>query len=240
MALQFPSQYSCTPSLFIFLTEVNCLSLNLFLTTSSHFSWRYRALWAHTYIFSMSDWRKNTSKSFQIVSHPWIKGRPHPLKWCNTNWDGHYVECFLWHSQVLQLPHLALLCSLWIVPWPSVSLLPTDKPSPATESASPAPVQIFCTSILTSCSWNHLFVFSTRSGPASCLPWLPFTDAFLTPQTNSVFVLLVRGSSLSLPISSSRSLPSLGLHNNWNTDFHMSIWIHQISSLEFLSMFSIM
>lgn len=122
MALQFPSQYSCTPSLFIFLTEVNCLSLNLFLTTSSHFSWRYRALWAHTYIFSMSDWRKNTSKSFQIVSHPWIKGRPHPLKWCNTNWDGHYVECFLWHSQVLQLLHLALLCSLWIVPWPSVSL----------------------------------------------------------------------------------------------------------------------
>lgn len=48
MAVQKLSQYSCPPLLFIFLTEVNRLSLNLFLTSSTHFSWGYRALWTHT------------------------------------------------------------------------------------------------------------------------------------------------------------------------------------------------
>lgn len=185
MAVQMLSQYSCTPLLLVFLTEVNCLSLNLFLTTSSHFSWGYRALWAHTYIFSVSDWRKKTSKSLQIGSHSEIKCRPHPLKLCNTNWDGNYAECFLWHSQVLQLPHLAPLCSFWIVPWPSAFPL-TNLPQQLSHP------------VLLQCKYSA-FPFLhpapktdllTTSGIALCLPWVPYIDALShSPKEQSIVPL---------------------------------------------------
>lgn len=146
MAVQMLSQYRCTPLLLIFLTEVNCLSLNLFLT-SSHFGWGYRALWAHTYSVWVTEGRRHPNPSRLYPIH---KLNADLILWSYVIQIGMVIMLSVFSGRprfcsFLTLLHTAVSGSCHDLPF---HCIPTDKPSTASESPSPAPVQIFCISIL--------------------------------------------------------------------------------------------